>query len=120
MIRSPRRRFHAADHIDEIWVSDVRANKAEGLRGGPAQGSSDATSGKAAADDPEVLAQQARGRLRAKMPQLREALRGRVTEHHRFLLRLHLDHLAHLDGLLERLTERIDGLLFPPPLSLAA
>ena len=66
-------------------------------------------------DDPEVLAQQARGRLRAKIPQLREALRGRVTEHHRFLLRLHLDHLAHLDGLMERLTERIDGLLFGPP-----
>src|SRR5438874_1946310 len=38
-------------------------------------------------DDPEALAQQARGRLRAKIPQLREALRGRVTEHHRFLLR---------------------------------
>ena len=64
--------------------------------------------------DPEVLAEQARGRLRAKMPQLRQALRGRVTEHHRFLLRLHLDHLAHLDGLMARLTERIDGLLFPP------
>jgi transposase len=66
-------------------------------------------------DDPEALAQQARGRLRAKIPQLREALRGRVTEHHRFLLRLHLDHLAHLDGLMERLTERVDGLLFPGP-----
>jgi transposase len=66
-------------------------------------------------DDPEVLAQQARGRLRAKIPQLQEALRGRVTEHHRFLLRLHLDHLAHLDALMERLTERIDGLLFPSP-----
>jgi transposase len=66
-------------------------------------------------DDPAALAQQARGRLRAKIPQLREALRGRVTEHHRFRLRLHLDHLAHLDGLMERRTERIDGLLFPPP-----
>lgn len=66
-------------------------------------------------DDPERLAQQARGRLRAKIPQLREALRGRVTEHHRFLLRLHLDHLAHLDGLMERLTERINSLLFPGP-----
>jgi transposase len=65
-------------------------------------------------DDPEVLAQQARGRLRAKLPQLREALRGRVTEHHRFLLRLHLDHLAHLDGLMERLTDRIGALLLPP------
>jgi transposase len=66
-------------------------------------------------DDPETLAQQARGRLRAKIPQLREALRGRVTDHQRFLLRLHLDHLAHLDGLMERITGRIDDLLFPPP-----
>jgi transposase len=66
-------------------------------------------------DNPEILAEQARGRLRAKIPQLREALRGRVTEHHRFLLRLHLDHLAHLDALMERLTARIAGLLFPPP-----
>jgi transposase len=66
-------------------------------------------------DDPVLLAEQARGRLRAKMPQLREALRGRVTPHHRFLLRLHLDHLASLDGLLQRLTERIQELLFPSP-----
>jgi transposase len=66
-------------------------------------------------DDPEALAEQARGRLRAKIPRLREALRGRVTGHHRFLLRLHLDHLAYLDELLARLTERIEGLLGPPP-----
>ncbi len=65
-------------------------------------------------ENPERLAEQARGRLRSKIPQLREALRGRVTEHHRFLLRLHLDHLGHLDGLMDRLTERIAVLLFPP------
>jgi transposase len=65
-------------------------------------------------ENSETLAEQARGRLRSKIPQLREALRGRVTEHHRFLLRLHLDHLGHLDGLMTRLTERIEMLLFPP------
>jgi transposase len=65
--------------------------------------------------DPEAMAQQARGRLRAKIPQLREALHGRVTEHHRFMLRLHMDHMEHLDGLIERLTQRIEALLFPPP-----
>jgi transposase len=65
-------------------------------------------------NNPEVLADQARGSLRGKIPQLREALRGKVTGHHRFLLRLHLDHLKHLDGLMDRLTERIGTLLFPP------
>jgi hypothetical protein len=31
------------------------------------------------------------------------------------LLRLRRDHLAQLDGLVERLTQRIDGLLFTAP-----
>jgi transposase len=38
-------------------------------------------------DDPSELAQLARGRLRAKLPELASALEGRVTGHHRFLLR---------------------------------
>src|SRR5438067_8134518 len=42
-------------------------------------------------DDPEALAERARGRLRAKIPAPRLALRGRVTEHHRFLLGLLLE-----------------------------
>jgi len=36
--------------------------------------------------DPIVLAELARGRLRAKRPELALALEGRVTPHHRFLL----------------------------------
>jgi transposase len=63
--------------------------------------------------DPEKLAELARKRLRAKIPQLRQALRGRVTEHHRFLLRLHLDHITHLDGLIGRLSGRIEAALAP-------
>src|SRR5205085_3972094 len=65
--------------------------------------------------DPGALAQQARGRPRAKLPQRREAPRGRVTEHHRLLLRLHLGHLAQLGGLTGRPTGRTGGLLLPPP-----
>jgi transposase len=65
--------------------------------------------------DPEALAQRALGRLRGKRPELERALRGRVTEHHRFLLRLHLDHLDHLAGLMDRLTARVAELLGPPP-----
>jgi transposase len=65
-------------------------------------------------DDPETLAELARGRLRAKLPELRLALQGRVTQHHRFLLRLLLDDLAHHEQLIGRLTERI-GEVLPAP-----
>ena len=63
--------------------------------------------------DAEKLAQLARQRLRAKIPQLRLALAGRVTEHHRFLLRMHLGHIGHLEGLIGRLGGRIGEALAP-------
>ncbi len=65
-------------------------------------------------EDPVVLAELARGKLRVKIPQLRLALQGRVTEHHRFLLRLLLDELTYLEGLITRLTERIAEVLPSP------
>ena len=37
--------------------------------------------------DAGILAELARGRLRAKLPQLRQALEGRVTAQHRLLIR---------------------------------
>jgi transposase len=45
---------------------------------------------------------------------LRLALRGKVREHHRFLLQLLLDEWTHLEGLMARLTERI-GQVLPDP-----
>jgi transposase len=65
-------------------------------------------------NDPEALAELARGKLRAKIPALRLALRGRVTDHHRFLLGLFLDELTHLEGLISRLTARITEVLPAP------
>ncbi len=62
-------------------------------------------------DDPEKLADLAQRKLRAKLPQLRVALHGQVTDHHRFLLRLLLDELTHLEGLIGRLTERVTQVL---------
>jgi len=53
--------------------------------------------------DPVALAELARGRLRAKIPQLQLALRGRVTEHRRFLLQPYLEHVDHLEGLIPTL-----------------
>ncbi len=64
--------------------------------------------------DPVKRAELARGKLRAKIPALRLALQGRVTEHHRFLLGLLLDELTHLEGLIGRLTARITEVLPAP------
>jgi transposase len=61
-------------------------------------------------DDPERLADLAVRRLRGKIPQLRLALRGRVTEHHRFLLGQLLRHLDLLDELIGQLSVRIEQL----------
>jgi transposase len=58
--------------------------------------------------DAAAMAELARGRLRAKLPALRQALEGRVTAQHRVLLRHILAHLAFLDGQLEQLTAEIE------------
>jgi transposase len=63
--------------------------------------------------DPVKLAGLVRRRLRAKLPQLRQALHGSVTEHHRFLLRTLMDHLTHLESLIERHNRRIEEALLP-------
>ena len=57
------------------------------------------------------------GRLQKKLPQLRRALTGQVTEHHRFLLRLHLDHLDAPGGADRSTGARIAGRMEkdPPP-----
>jgi transposase len=62
---------------------------------------------------PEQLADKARKRLRAKIPALQAALRGRVTDHHRFQLRLLMDHLTHLEALIGRLVGRIEEVMAP-------
>jgi transposase len=64
-------------------------------------------------EDPEKLADLARRRLRAKIPELQLALQGRVTDHHRFLLRLLLEHVNHLEGLIAQLGARIEEVLVP-------
>ena len=63
--------------------------------------------------DAEKLAELARQRLRAKISALRLALEGRVTEHHRFLLRTLLDHVAHLETVIGQYSARIGSVLSP-------
>lgn len=63
--------------------------------------------------DPVKLAELARRKLRGKIPQLQQALRGSVTEHHRFLLRMLMDQLRQLESLIARYNDRIEEALHP-------
>jgi len=63
--------------------------------------------------DPEVLAQLARGRLRKKIPELRQALHGRFREHHALLISMHLDHAEYLEAGIARLDSQVDEVIAP-------
>src|SRR5437870_4324067 len=54
--------------------------------------------------DPQVLADLAKGKLRAKIPALKEALQGRFEAHHALLIGAILAHLDFLDEQIERLS----------------
>ena len=64
-------------------------------------------------EDPEALAELAKGRLRAKIPELERALSGRIRASHRLLLRLHLEHIDDLNSKVENLNEEIERLMLP-------
>jgi transposase len=63
--------------------------------------------------DPQVLADLARGKLRTKLPALREALRGRFSDHHALLLRLALEHVAQLERSITTLDAAVDRVIAP-------
>jgi transposase len=63
--------------------------------------------------DPAVLAELARGRMRAKLPALRQALAGHFRPHHAFLTTQILAHLDHLEQTIETLGDRIATVLAP-------
>jgi transposase len=63
--------------------------------------------------DPAVLAELARGRLRAKADVLTEALTGRFTDHHAFLLTQMLHRIDALSADLGTLQARIDAQIAP-------
>ena len=63
--------------------------------------------------DPAVLAEMAKGRMRPKIPQLREALNGGFNAHHGRLCRIMLDRIDHCDHAIADLTDQIATLLDP-------
>jgi transposase len=52
-------------------------------------------------------------RMEAKKPLLREVLDGRVTPHHRWMLRQLLDQIDHLDTLVESFDVRVEEVMSP-------
>jgi transposase len=63
--------------------------------------------------DSQRLAEMSRGLLRNKIPELQEALQGRVTAHHRFLLRELLDHHYFVESKMRRIEQEVAERLGP-------
>ena len=84
----PRRK---TDVNDATWLADLMA---DGLIRGSFV--------------PDVQTQELRGLLRTRKQLLREALRGRVNPHHRFLLQLHLRQIDALDDAIGAIDREVD------------
>jgi transposase len=63
--------------------------------------------------DPAVLAELARGRMRAKRDLLAQALQGQLKSHHRFLISEQLTDIDELDEAIERMSTEIAERLRP-------
>ena len=63
--------------------------------------------------DPALLADLARGKLRRKLPALRQALAGRFRAHHAFLVSPLLAHLDYLDEAIATVGGQLDVIMAP-------
>jgi len=63
--------------------------------------------------NPEGLADLTTGRLKASRAQLVDALHGRVTTHHRFLIELHLTQIEGLEAAVQKLEGHLGEVLAP-------
>jgi transposase len=63
--------------------------------------------------DPEVLAELAHGRLRSKIPALREALEGNFSPHHALMVSRILSHIDYLEETIAELSTEIEKVIAP-------
>jgi transposase len=63
--------------------------------------------------DPELLAELARGRLRSKLPALRDALEGSFSSHHALMVGKILAHVDYLDESIADLSAEIERVIAP-------
>ena len=61
----------------------------------------------------QVLADLARGVMRAKIADLSQALEGRFDDHHALMCQLHLDHIALLNEMIARLDAQVEAMMAP-------
>lgn len=61
-------------------------------------------------EDAEVLSKLARGRLKSKEDELKRAFNGRITWHHRKLIKMSLKHIEYMEEQIEELDLEIDKL----------
>ncbi len=64
-------------------------------------------------DQPEYLARCISLRVKASRAEVREALRGRISAHHRFMLKLHLAHIDALDQAIAAIEKEVGHGLEP-------
>jgi transposase len=60
-----------------------------------------------------ILAELARGRMRAKISDLTLALQGRFDDHHALMCQLHLEHIDHLEDMIARLDAQVEHMMIP-------
>ena len=63
--------------------------------------------------DPQILASLAHASMIKKSAALVEALTGRFTDHHAFMLKVHLDRIDQIDATMTALDTRIDAVMEP-------
>jgi len=61
----------------------------------------------------EEIAEMAKGKLKKKVPILEKALDGKITGHHRFLLRMHLQNIQYISKQIELLDAEIQRKMAP-------
>jgi transposase len=61
----------------------------------------------------EEISQLAKGKLKKKVDLLEKALNGKLTDHHRFLLGMHLENIDHLARQIKKIDEEIQRKMIP-------
>jgi transposase len=61
----------------------------------------------------EDISQMAKGKLRKMLDLLEKALKGKITDHHRFLLKMHLQNIDHLSKQIIMINEEIQKKMVP-------